>query len=240
MSTPTTRVSSLSVFFPAYNEAENLPTLIAEADSILRQQADEYEIIVVNDGSRDATATVLQELQTRYPCMRVITHEQNQGYGAAVRSGLSAARFELVFFADADQQFCLAEISTLLEKISQADVVIGYRQSRQDHAGRRLAGWLWTSLVCWGFGVRFRDLDCAFKLMKRSALERINIQKLQSNSSTLSPELLIKFERAGLRIVEVPVTHYARQHGSAKGVTPSVIIRSLRELALIYRELRGR
>lgn len=240
MSTMSTRVPNLSAFFPAFNEAENLPTLIAEADSVLQQQADEYEIIIVNDGSKDATATVLQELQTRYPYLRVVTHEQNQGYGAAVRSGLSAARFELVFFADADRQFRLAEIRKLLEKISQADVVIGYRQSRQDHAGRRLAGWLWTTSVCLVFGVRFRDLDCAFKLMRRSALERIDIQQLKSSSSALSPELLIKFQRAGLRIVEVPVTHYPRQHGSAKGVTTRVIIRSLRELALVYRELRGR
>ena len=205
----------LSVFFPAYNDAPSLPALLEKTFSVLSQVSDDFEVIVVNDGSRDATAEVLAELQRSYGRrLRVITHETNRGYGGALRSGFAAATKELVFYTDGDGQYDVGELPKLLEKLA-ADVglVNGYKLERHDPWHRVLIGAVYNRLARFLFRVRIRDIDCDFRLIRRPLLEEI---RLASTSGTICVELVRKLELSPYRVVEVPVRHYPRLHGRSQ------------------------
>ncbi|MFD3165278.1 glycosyltransferase family 2 protein [Herpetosiphon sp. NSE202] len=230
-------MKSITVALPAYNEAENIPAMVEEVVNTLESLGRTYEVIVVNDGSRDNTAAVVRELEARYPHVRLVDHEVNQGYGAAVWTGLTSAKTDLVFFTDADRQFDLGELPKLLAKIDQADLVVGYRSPRRDPLMRRLNGWGWSRLVTLLFGYTARDIDCAFKLMQRHVVDTLKDQ-VQSRGATFSAEFLVRAKRAGFRFEEVAINgHRPRVAGNPTGAKLSVILRAFRELIAVRSQL---
>ncbi len=220
-------MTSLSVGLPAYNEAANVGPMIQMVRERVGPLVDDLEIIVVDDGSSDDTAAVVRSLAEEDPRVRLVQHDGNKGYGAAVRTALWSASKELVFFTDADRQFDVGEVSHFLPRLAEADLVIGYRYARSDPWHRRLFGNGWSWLVNLLFGFTARDVDCAFKLFRREILDHIEVR---SGGAMFSAEFLVRAKHAGYRIVEEPVSHYPRVAGSQTGARPAVILRAFREL----------
>ena len=206
-------------------------------DETLRAVTAAYEIIVVDDGSTDGTPTLLAGLGAQYPALRSIRHPENRGYGAAVLTALRAARMELVFFCDADNQFDVRELPRLLALIPDADLVTGYRGVRRDPAHRRLNAFLWNALVRLLLGVKVRDLNCAFKLFRRPALERAGLHEVVSTGAAINAELLTRLGKIHARIREVEVSHHGRPYGRQTGASPMVILRAFKEIFELYRRL---
>lgn len=227
---------SISVCMPAYNEEQNLPGMIADVVSVMRARGGDFEIVVTNDGSKDRTGAVLQELAQTYPELRPVDHPVNRGYGAAVFTAITNARKDLVLFTDSDRQFKLEEVDRLLPYIAEADMVVGYRAPRRDPPVRVLFGKGWSALVTVLFGYTARDIDCAFKLFRREVIEKVGPQ-IQSRGATFSAEFLVRTKRAGFRIKEVPVSHLPRTAGNPTGAKLHVILRAFRELWQFRREL---
>ena len=226
------RISSISAVFPAYNDGGTIASMVAAAWIALRQVTKDFEIIVVNDGSSDYTATMLEEVSTRYPELRVITHPYNQGYGAALRTGFSAAIKDWVFYTDGDSQYNPLELVNLVDALREGvDVVNGYKLTRNDSLMRILIGRAYHYFVKLLFDIRIRDVDCDFRLIPRSVLEEI---ELKSISGAICLELVKKIQDAGYIFAEVPVNHYSRKYGVSQFFVPWRIIRTLRQLADLY------
>jgi len=226
----TERVARLSYFFPAHNEEANVRELVAEALEALPALAEVFEIIVVNDGSRDATGAIADELAAANPgVVRAVHHPTNLGYGAALLSGFRAAGHELVAFTDGDRQFRVADLGRLTARLGEADradVVVGYRIKRADPLIRTIYARLYRFANRVWFGLKVRDVDCACKLFRREALAGIAVE---SGGAFFSAELLIKLNAAGRSIAEVGVPHHPRTAGSPTGAKPSVILRAVRD-----------
>jgi glycosyltransferase involved in cell wall biosynthesis len=224
------RVRELSWFFPAHNEEENLEPLVAEAVAALPALAERWEIVIVDDGSRDATPRLADELAAADPDrIRVVHHATNRGYGAALRSGFAAARHELVVFTDGDRQFRVADVGRLTARLAEPDapdVVAGFRIRRADPLIRTLYARLYRLANRIFFGLRVRDVDCACKLFRREALAGLRVE---SGGAFFSAELLIKLRASGRQVVEVGVPHYPRTAGSPTGANPSVVLRAVRD-----------
>jgi glycosyltransferase involved in cell wall biosynthesis len=230
---PVTRLTELSYFFPAHDEEANLAGLVAEALEALPTLAGRFEIVIVDDGSHDATPALADQLAAEHPEVRVVHHRANLGYGAALRSGFAASSYGVLAFTDGDRQFRVADLGRLIDVLvgqsgdpRAAEVVVGYRLRRADPLLRtvyarlyRLANRIW-------FGLRVRDVDCACKLFRRSALEGLAVE---SGGAFFSAELLIKLQAAGHPIAEVGVPHYPRVAGRPTGAKPSVILRAVRD-----------
>ena len=229
-------VPALSLVFPAFNEAENLPALLESAISIGEGLGVDFEIVIVDDGSQDRSADLLVAASERDARVRAVHHAANQGYGAALRSGLREAEGELVFFSDADLQFDLAEIRHLLEFATDFDIVAGYRAPRRDPWIRRAIARIWGGLVRVLFDLPIRDVDCAFKVFRREVLDAIPIESIGAFVNT---EILARARAAGFAIKQIPVTHRPRRSGRQTGAHPRVILRAIVELSQLYGELRG-
>jgi glycosyltransferase involved in cell wall biosynthesis len=225
----------LSVVLPAHDEEANIADVLAHAGSAAERLTADHEIVVVDDGSRDATAEIVRQAASHDPRIRLVSHERNRGYGEALRTGFRSATHELVVLTDADGQFDLAELEAFLPWIERVHVVCGYRKNRQDPWVRRLFAAGWNSLVRVLFFVPVRDIDCAFKLFRRSVFDELDLEAVGAMVST---ELMVKLGRSGAGVVEVGVTHYPRTAGSARGADPRVIVRALRELVAMRRKLR--
>ena len=230
----TERVARLSYFFPAHNEEANLAGLVEEALVALPAIAETFEIIAVNDGSRDRTATIADGLAAAHPdVVRAVHHPTNLGYGAALRSGLAAARYELVAFTDGDRQFRVEDLSRLTKRLAAADapdVVVGFRIKRADPLIRTIYAKAYRLANRLLFGLRVTDVDCAAKLFRREALDGLRVE---SGGAFFSAELLIKLRAAGRSVVEVGVPHYPRTAGSATGARPSVVLRAVKDFWLL-------
>ena len=228
------RVARLSYFFPAHNEEANLEGLVEEALATLPSLAETFEIIAVDDGSRDATASLAETLAARHPdVVRLVRHPANLGYGAALRSGFAVARYELIAFTDGDRQFRVADLGRLTERLADADspdVVVGFRIKRADPMVRTLYARSYRLANRILFGLRVTDVDCACKLFRRAALEGLRVE---SGGAFFSAELLIKLQAAGRSVAEVGVAHYPRTAGSATGARPQVILRAVRDFWLL-------
>jgi glycosyltransferase involved in cell wall biosynthesis len=232
----TARVESLSVFFPAYNDAPSLPKLLDDTFCVLAEHADEYEVIVVNDGSYDNTGEVLQQLQQRYgPRLRIITHEQNRGYGGALRSGFAAATKEFVFYTDGDGQYDVRELPKLLARMGpDVGLVNGFKLERNDPRHRIWIGNAYNSFARFLFRVRLRDIDCDYRLIRRSLLEDIH---LTSTSGTICVELVRKLELLPYRVEEVGVHHYPRLHGRSQFFRVQSLARTLGQLVRLWAQV---
>src|SRR5262245_2947358 len=223
---------SLSVFFPCYHYAASIGTLVLDAERVLRALTDDYQIIVVNDGSRDESAQVLSDLQQRVDRLEVVTHAVNGGYGAALRSGFARATKELVFYTDGDGQYDVNELPLLLMLLSDdVDFVNGIKMTRQDPAYRVFVGNLHKFLTRWMLWLPVIDVDCDFRLIRKSIVDRI---RLKSSSGSICAELVKKSERAGAGFREVSVHHYARRSGESQFFTPAKIIRTYVDLARLW------
>lgn len=229
------KLSELSIFLPAYNEEGNIATTIIDARNEARKVAHDYEIIVVNDGSTDRTVEVVKELQRLDPKIKLISHSKNRGYGAAVKTGLKACRMDWIFFTDSDGQFHYDELEKFVIASNNADVVIGYRRKRMDPFHRVFVAQV--LLKIWNFflfGLTVRDVDCAYKLFKKEVRDSI---KLETESAITVTELLVKAKSLGYRIVQLPVTHYARKFGEQTGGNWHVIAKAARESFKLRRKI---
>lgn len=226
---------TISVFFPCYNDAETIGQLVLDADAVLRAVSDDAEIIVVNDGSTDRSAEVLRELQGRVSRLRVVTHEQNRGYGGALRSGFGAASKELVFYTDGDGQYDVKEMPLLVMLLSDdVDFVNGIKMTRQDPAYRVFAGNVHKFVTRWMFWLPVIDTDCDFRLIRKRIVDQV---RLESNSGAICPELVKKAERAGATFREVSVHHYPRRSGGSQFFRPGRILKTYLELAGLWGRL---
>jgi glycosyltransferase involved in cell wall biosynthesis len=228
----------ISLFFPAYNEAANVGGTIERALAVLEPLGCKYEVLVVDDGSRDRTAAIVQEYAAVHPQVILKQHPVNLGYGVALRTGLQACGCGLIFFSDCDLQFDLAELRSLLEIMHgdpAIDAVIGYRIKRADSLFRKLNayGWkLWSGLL---FDVKVKDVDCAFKLFRREVFANFRIE---STGALINVEILAKLKRLGCKLAEVGVGHYPRVAGRQTGAKLRVILKAFQESFTLYKQIK--
>lgn len=222
--------NSISVFFPFHNEQENIRRVYESATSVLKKMGMDYEIILVDDGSKDKTREIADAIAAADPRVRAVHHPVKSGYGAALQSGFRAAAKTLVFYTDGDCQFDLNDLPPLLPLMQQYDIVSCFRINRQENLRRKLNAWCWTRLINCLFGLKIRDMNCAFKLYKRKIFDVI---KMESKGSLLNSEILARATRHGFTITQVGVRHYPRTAGKA-GPKTKVIFRAFRELWKLY------
>jgi glycosyltransferase involved in cell wall biosynthesis len=227
---------TLSVIFPAFNEEANIRQTVESARLVLPKLAQTWEIILVNDGSRDGTTPLCDELAEQYSEVRAIHHTDNRGYGAALKSGILAARYDYIFFTDSDGQFDLQELEHLIEWAGHYEIVTGYRAKRQDPPHRLINAWGWKTLVRMVLGVKVRDIDCAFKIFQRSVFDRVQIRSVGAMVNT---EILAQAMSFGMKIHEVKVSHYPRRYGKPSGANLRVIAKAFRELFRLWGQLRN-
>ncbi|OHB78174.1 MAG: cell wall biosynthesis glycosyltransferase [Planctomycetes bacterium RBG_16_55_9] len=227
---------AISVFFPCYNEQQNVGRTVEKALGVLEQLNADFEIIIVDDGSSDGTGRIADEIAARNSRVKVVHHQRNLGYGAALQSGFKAAKKELVFYTDGDGQFDIGEMPPLLPLMDPFDIVSCYRLNRRDPLIRRVNAWCWTKLVCLLFGLRVRDIDCAFKLYKREIFDHI---ELLSTGALIDAEILARAAARGYRITQQGVHHYPRTAGTQTGAKIQVIFRAFRELFELRRHIRN-
>lgn len=232
------KLSSVTAFFPAYNDAGTIPSMVIMALKALPQVTDDYEVVVCNDGSSDYTGEVLAELARVYPPLRVVTHPRNRGYGAALRTGFANAAKDWIFYTDGDAQYDPHELvklaAALDEAGGQADVINGYKMSRSDPLHRVVIGRLYHHFVRVVFGLPLRDTDCDFRLFRRAVFERVT---LESDSGTIALEMVKKFADAGCRFVEVPVHHYHRAYGQSQFFNFRRLVRTAVQLSQLWWKL---
>jgi glycosyltransferase involved in cell wall biosynthesis len=233
---PLGRLPGLTIVLPCHNEAANVERAIDEATRAAQRVADAHEIVIVDDGSSDATWALATARAAEDPRVRVLVHRRNRGYGAALRTGFAAARMEWVFLTDADLQFDLDDLDSVLTLAPACDLVAGYRLQRADPLHRRLNAAAWNALVRHNFDLPVRDVDCAFKLIRRDVLERI---LLTADGAMVSTELLVRARAAGAEIAELGVTHRPRAAGRSSGANPAVVLRAFRELRALRAQLRA-
>ena len=239
------RLESVSVFFPAYNDAATIASMVIAAALTLQKISEDFEIIVVNDGSRDHTAEILKELARLYPFLRVITHEKNRGYGGALRTGFASARKTWLFYTDGDAQYDPRELPRLAHAVTpDVDVINGYKMARSDPLHRVLIGKLYHHIVRVLFRFRLRDVDCDYRLMRRTIFDHV---ELESTSGTICLEMVKKLQDLGFRFKEVPVHHYHRAHGKSQFfnlrrllTTGAQLVRLWWDLTIRRKHLRGR
>lgn len=231
---PKKLISELSVFFPAYNEEENLRQTVISAIKELEKIADKWEIIIVDDGSTDKTNQIGKELVNKYPeNLRLITHQPNRGYGGALKSGMYNAKYNWIAFTDSDGQFNFSEIDRFIvkQKETNADLVIGYYLDRKVPFYRIWGSKVWEMAVFILFGLWVKDIDCGFKFFKKEVVEKIP-QLEAERGPFITSEFLIKSKDAGFKIEEIGVSHYARQHGAATGADFDVILSGLKDYSI--------
>ena len=229
---PASKPAGLSVFFPAYNDSGTIASMVIRAVRAAAELTPDFEIIVVDDGSADSTADIADELARTYPQVRAVHHPTNRDYGAALQTGFRSATKELIFYTDGDAQYDPSELSALWASMTaDVDLVNGYKISRADPMHRILIGRLYHYIVSILFGLKLRDVDCDFRLMRRTIFERINLEK---TSGIICVEMMKKIQDAGFRIAEVPVHHYHRVFGRSQFFNFRRLFRTGRDLLLLW------
>ncbi len=221
------KLSSLSIFFPTLNEAGGLPDLISKADHVAQKVAKKYEIIVINDGSTDDTRAVLKKLEKKYKNLRSIHNAHPSGYGGVLKRGFAACKFEWIFYTDGDGQYDPMELEKLVQKLDpHIDVVNGYKSRRNDPISRRAIGSLYNWLLHFLYPIPIRDVDCDFRLIRRSLLKKIT---LNSTSGIICLELITKLQQAGARFAQIPIHHYPRKYGTSAFFQLGNLYKTLKE-----------
>jgi glycosyltransferase involved in cell wall biosynthesis len=228
--------NGISAFFPAYNDGGTIASMVLSAILVLEKLTDDYEVIVVNDGSRDYTGEILNELQQQYDRVRVVHHQKNKGYGGALRTGFSEASKEFVFYTDGDAQYDVRDLPALWEVMDESiDMVQGYKMGRSDPLHRVIIGRLYHWMTNLAFGIHLRDVDCDFRLIRRAVFDKV---QLESDSGVICVEMMTKIRQAGFRIREVPVHHYHRAYGKSQFFNFGRIARVGMDLVRLWRKLR--
>ncbi len=228
-------LKSVSVFFPCYNEEANVERTTLAALRAFRRTAEDFEVIIVNDGSKDRTAEIADRLAREHPEVRAVHNNPNQGYGGALQRGFREAGKQHVFYTDGDGQFDFEEIDHLIPLMERYDIVSAYRLNRQDSLLRKINAFCWTALVNVVFRLWLRDIDCAFKIYPRRLFDEI---EMKSKGALIDTEVLARAKRLGYTIGQVGVHHYPRTAGSQTGANLRVILRAFKELFLLYRDIR--
>ena len=227
-----TKLSGLTIFFPFWNEEKNVKYVVESAIPIANEIAKEWEILIVDDGSSDKTYEVGMGLAKSHKNISVITHRPNRGYGAALKEGFENAKYDFVVFTDGDRQFDFLEVKKLVEDIDKADIVIGFRKRRRDSISRHILMYLlkfWDYIF---FRFYFKDIDCGFKMFRKSALQEI--MPLRSEGAMITTEILAKATRKKLKIREVEVNHYPREFGAQSGANLAVVVRAVLESFILW------
>ena len=225
---------SISLFFPCHDEQDNVESMTNKSLDVLTSISDDYEVIIVNDGSKDDTASIADRLAAENPNVKAVHHEVNRGYGGALQSGFRAATKEWVFYTDGDGQFDLNELPGLLDMIGNYDVISCFRIDRQDPFLRKLNAWAWGRLVRFLFKLPLKDIDCAFKLYRRAIFDGI---EMRSQGALIDTEILARINLAGYRIGQRGVHHYPRTAGQQSGANLKVILRAFKELFQLRRRI---
>ncbi|QOJ14367.1 MAG: glycosyltransferase family 2 protein [Planctomycetia bacterium] len=236
MTRPPRSPLSLTITFPCYNEEANVERVTRSAVEVGRKVADDLEVLIVNDGSRDRTGEIAERLAAEFPEVRVVHNSPNRGYGGALSRGFREATKTWVFYTDGDGQFDIGELPRLLPLLERYDIVSGYRRQRRDPWIRRLNAWAWGTLVRALFRLRIRDIDGAFKIYPRSLFDRID---MKSTGALIDTEVLSRAQRLGYSIGQIDVSHYPRTAGQQTGARLSVIFRAFRELLALRRDIRA-
>lgn len=226
---------SVSVVMPAYNEEDIIEEVARKCATYLETVCPDYEVVIVNDGSKDRTGEILDKLHAENPKIRPI-HQENKGYGGALQAGFKNAHKGYVFFMDSDNQFDIHEMDRLIPHLANVDVVLGYRKDRQDHLGRKFNALGWKTLVNLLFQLGVKDIDCAFKIFKH---DKLQLALPESEGAMINTEMLVKLKRRGVKWVEVPVTHYPRVGGKATGANLKVIAKAFKELLKLHGKLKN-
>ncbi len=226
----------LTLVLPAHNEVTNLPEVTQCALVVLPQLAESFEIVVVDDGSRDGTGDLLDQIAAEHPEIIAVHHPKNRGYGAALKSGFTAATGDHIMFMDSDLQFDIADLSFLAPFVSKYDIVAGYRIDRKDATYRIIFASIFKLAVRVLFRVKVRDIDCAFKVFRADMLKSMD---LESPGALINTEILAKSARSGASLVEVGVHHFPRQRGESSGGSPKVVFRAMRETILLFLRMRS-
>lgn len=228
-------MKSLSVFLPAFNEEDSIAPAVEGVVKVLKSLDIDWEVLVINDGSKDKTAEVVKSLEEKYPNVRLINHEVNEGYGHVLKTGFARAKYPWVAFVDSDGQFDFAEIKKLIEKTDEADVILGYRLNRADPFRRRIFTWGWKMLAFMLLGLNVRDYSCGFKLVKKKVIE--DISPIESEEKVTQIEMLIKAQKMGYKFAEVGVHHYARKAGVPTGANLSVVKKSFGDMLRLWKKV---
>lgn len=228
-------MNSLSIFFPCYNDKGTIATLVWEAKAIAEKLTDDFEVIVIDDGSTDGSRELLLELQKDLPELKLVFHEKNRGYGGALRSGFKAASKDLVFYTDGDGQYDVRELPLLWERVTpEIDIVNGYKIKRHDPLHRIIVGYIYQWVIRVAFLLPIRDVDCDFRLIRRKVFGSI---ELTSNTGTITVELVKKIKNAGFRFAEAPVSHYFRMYGTSQFFNFKRVIATLWRLGGLWLEV---
>lgn len=230
------KIKALSVFFPAYNEEVNIEKTVRQAKEILLQVANKWEILIINDGSTDKTGQVAAKLRREDKRIDVINHPINQGYGAALKSGFSNARYPWVAFTDSDGQFNFSEIKKFLPLMKSSDLILGYRLNRADSFLRKIYTFVWGKIPVVLWGLRVKDYSCGFKLIKKKVFDAV--QPLVGEEKVTQIEMLVKAKRKGFKFAEIGVRHYPRKHGAQTGANIKVVVKSVTDLFKLWKKLR--
>lgn len=228
-------LESLTLFFPCHNEQDNIRAMTQKALEVADLITDDYEVIIVNDGSRDNTAGIADRLAAENEYVRVIHHQTNKGYGGALQSGFRAATKAWIFYTDGDGQFDMGELPGLMDLTDQFDIITCYRKNRRDPFIRKLNAWAWGTLVRWMFHLKIRDIDCAFKLYRRQVIDTI---EMHSTGALIDTEMLARAQRAGFTMTQRGVTHYPRTAGQQSGGSLRVIFRAFQELFKLKHDIK--
>lgn len=228
-------LKSLSVFLPAYNEEDSIKSSVEGVVKVLNDLKIDWEVLVINDGSKDKTAEAVKLLEKKYPNVRLVNHETNKGYGHALKTGFAQAKYPWVGFVDSDGQFDFAEIKKFIEKTDKADVILGYRLNRADPIQRRIFTWGWKMLAMVLLGLNVKDYSCGFKLIKKKVIE--DISPIESEEKVTQIEMLIKAKKKGYKFAEVGVHHFPRTAGVATGANMSVVKKSFADMLRLWQKI---
>ncbi len=229
------KIPELSIFFPFWNEEENIEKVVKNAIPVANRVAAKWEIIMIDDGSSDNTWAIAKKLASEDPRLKVVSHKPNRGYGAALKEGFRNAKYDLIVFNDGDGQFDFSQVSKFIDKIENYDMVIGYRKKRLDNPFRHV---LMNLLKIWDllfFGFYYRDIDCGFKMFKKNALTKM--LPFKSEGAMITTEIFAKAKKENLNITQVEVSHYKRQYGNQSGGNIRVIIRAIRESFALWKDI---